>query len=402
MNSAFDRRVNRSGLGNMKDILRTDAMRQMDVESFSGAEMDFSTAPCIARAVHELADRGIYGYTVQTSEYNDAIVWWMANTRGWQIDPAWIVPTYGTIFSTATAIRMCLKDPQDAMLILTPVYYRYEQAAARMGKRTLRCPLKYSDGSFKIDFARLEEMMALPEVRLLILCNPNNPTGNIWDEDDLCRIAQLSQRYDVIVFSDEIFAHDVFGGRQVISYGAIEEGKAHAIVSTSLGKCFNFTGVNHADMIISDPALRECFIAQRTADHFGSIGPFEYACVLAAYSEEGLAWKRQANAYVEENAAMVRMFFEKYLQPNYVCPMEGTFVCFIEWRGLKLKGKDLTDFFEREALVQLEPGDEYAPEYDGFTRMTLGSTHEQTMAALKRMKDAVDAHPEIQIRYSQE
>lgn len=395
MNNRFDTCVNRDNLGNMKENLRTKAMRDRDLQGFSGAEMDFPTAPCIARAVHALADRGIYGFTVQTREYNDAIVWWMKHTRNWEIDPAWIVPTYGTIFSVATAIRMCLKDEQDAMLVITPVYYRYEQAATRMHKRTLHCPMNYADGRFSIDLSRLEEMMALPEVKLLILCNPNNPTGNIWTEDTMRQIARMSVRYDVVVFSDEIFANDVYGGRSVVSYGSIEAGRSRAIVSTSLGKSFNFTGVNHADMLIPDPQLRERFATQRTADHFGSIGPFEYVCVKAAYSPEGREWKRQANAYVEENMKLVQAFFAERLAPNHVCVTEGAFIAFIEWRGLKLRGEEITDFFEKEALVQLEPGIEYAPEYDRFTRMSVGSTRDQIRSALERMEAAIAAHPEV-------
>lgn len=394
MNYDFDTCVDRSGLGNMKDMLRNDQMRADGVEAFCAAEMDFKTAPCILKALHNMVDRGIFGFTVQTAEYNERIRWWMENSRDWQISPDWIVPAYGTIFSVATSIRLFC-GPEDGIIVMTPVYYRYEQAATRLHRRTTHCPLMNDGKRFSIDFAALEQAMADPHNRLLVLCNPHNPTGNVWGREELERIAALSVKYGVYVFSDEIFADDVFGGKRVTSYGEIEAGWPYALVCTGLGKSFNYTGVNHADLIIPDAALRERFRAQRDADHFGSIGPFEYTSVISAFTPEGLSWQRASRAYMEENARIVKDFFAERLAPNVVYPMEGCYIAFIEWRGLKLTGEELHRFLEDEAQLVLEPGDHYGDGYGRFSRISLGSTHEQTIAALERAEAAIRRHPEI-------
>ena len=390
----FDQRVNRDGLANLKHEYTAPEIRAEGIEAFNAAEMDFPTAPCIQRALHAMVDRGIFGFTIQTPEYNARIAWWMKETRGMEIDPDWIVPAMGTIFSVATALRMTCAGG-GRLMVLAPVYYRYEQAAHRMGLQTVQVPLHNDGERFTIDFEALERAMADPDNRLLVLCNPHNPTGNVWGERDLRTIAALSAKYRKVVFSDEIFANDAFDGRTVTPYIAIEEGRPYAMTCISLGKSFNYTGVNHADVLIPDAALRERYIAQKYADHFGSIGPFEYTSVMAAYTPEGRDWQQKSLAYMDGNRRIVEDFFRTRLAPNKVYPMEGAFVGFIQWRGLKLTGEALHRFLEKEAMAVLEPGDHYAQAYAGYSRISLGSTHEQTLALLERIEAAIRRHPEV-------
>lgn len=153
-----------------------------------------------------------------------------------------------------------------------------------------------------------------------------NPIGRVWLKEDLCRVAELSAKYDVIVLSDEIFGEMTFGGHRVTSYASIKKGQKNAITVTSLGKAFNFTGVNHAHVIIPDEELRERFEKQKYADHYGSMGPFEYVSVLGAYCEEGKRWFSRVKAYIGENGKFVKDFLAKHIPNAYVFPIEGTFI----------------------------------------------------------------------------
>ena len=118
--------------------------------------------------------------------------------------------------------------------------------------------------------------MALPDVTLMVLCNPQNPTGTVWKREELERLAELAKKYDVVVFSDEIYAEFCFLDQPVVPFAAIPAAMGHAISCTGLGKAFNFTGVNHANNLIPDLALREAFTTQRNRDHYGSIDPIAY------------------------------------------------------------------------------------------------------------------------------
>lgn len=379
----------RRGSGNLKWEITPEALRRRGIQSFAGAEMDFKTAPSVIRSMKETVENGLFGFTLITDEYRQAVVWWMKEMRGCEIDPDWIVPVYGTIFSIATAIRMTTEKGQ-GMIVQTPVYYRYESAADYLGRKTVYNPLKIENGGFRMDLADLEEKMRDPDNRLLVLCNPQNPIGRVWPEEDLRRVGELSAKYGVTVISDEIFGEMTFDGHTAVPYVSLPEGRANAITVISLGKAFNFTGVNHANVIIPDEELRKRYVAQRNADHYGSMGPLEYAAVMGAYNPEGKAWFEGARDRIGENGRIMREMVEKNFPQAVFYPMEGTSVCWIDWSFLGLKGKDLERFFAEEALVAVEAGTEYGKEYSAFTRINVSSTRVQIAEAAERMRAAVN------------
>ena len=384
----FESCVDRQHIGNMKDVLTPQALKDQHITSFAAAEMDFKTAPSVIRSVTEMVQNGVYGFTIPTTEYKNAVKWWLGKVRNWEIADEWIVPVLGTIFSIATAIRMTTKE-DEGIIVQSPVYYRYEQAARRMNRKTVYNNLKIADGNYVMDYEDLEKKMADPNNKLLVLCNAHNPIGRVWKKEELEQVAELSEKYRMPVICDEIFGEMTYDGNQVVPYASLEKGRAYAMTVISLGKAFNFTGVNHANVIIPDTKLRERYEKQKYADHYGSMGPFEYASVLGAYCEEGYQWFREVKNYIQENAHFVKTFFEKNIPQAVVYPIEGTSVCWIEWSFLGIKGKELHDFLVEEALFDIEPGDEYGPDCGQYTRMNLSSPRKQIEDALQRVLKSV-------------
>lgn len=380
--------VDRAGTGSLQESLTPAPVRAQGYASFGGAELDFKTAPCIRRALSAYAQGGYYGFSLPDDAYRERVVWWMAHARDWDIDGAWVVPTLGTVYSVATCLRM-LVGPGQAMIVQPPVYYRYEQAARRLGLSTTYNPLVVRDGRYQMDYEGLERLMADPANTLLVLCNPANPVGRVWSFDELRRVAELSARYGTVVLSDEIFAEVTFDGHRTVPYASISAGRAYAITLTSIGKTFSCTGLNFANAIIPDAALRERFSAQRTRDHFGSVDPFGRVAMMAAYTPEGLAWQRSTLPYIAESRRMVAEAIEG-AGFGRVWPTEGTFVSWVEWEeGLALAGDEFTDFLAREALLVVESGLEYGDDCERFSRINLGALHEQTAAAMDRLVEAV-------------
>ena len=390
----FETAVSRSHMGNMKEEMASDIMKSRGIVSFGGAEMDFPTAPSVIDAIVRRAKNGLLGYTIVDASYLEPIVFWMRRMRNTEISPQWIVPVLGTIYSVATAIRLLCR-PGEGIITMTPVYYRYEQAARRLGRETFHCPLIEKNGIYTIDFELLERLMAKDECRLLVLCNPHNPVGRVWSRDELTGIARLSARYRVPVFSDEIFAEITFDGHETIPYISIEEGREWAMTATSLGKTFNFTGVNQANVFIPDERLREAFVRQRTADHFGSIDPLFHAAIGGAYCEEGAAWVKALLEHLDKNRTKLMSAFG----PSGACdgrisPVEGSFVAWIRWQLPKdrsgcLEGEALAEFLRREALLDLEPGLEYGSDCGFYTRMNFATTTKQLLGAIGRIRQCV-------------
>ncbi len=370
---------------NMKYALTDPAVLRAGNESFDGAEPDFKTAPAIERAVIALAKNGLYGFTILDKVYQDAVCWWMKNSRNVEISPEWIVPTLGVIHAVATAIRLFTQEGE-GIVVLSPVYNRFSQAATRLLRTTTTCDLKIEKGRYEIDFAALEDALRIETNKLLVICNPQNPIGRIWTMDELSRIAALAEKYGVAIFSDEIFADNTYGGRTCPCF--LDVPGAKAIVATSLGKSFHFTGVNHANILIADDALRARFIDRRTRDHFGSIDPLVYESVVAAYTPEGLDWLRAANAYTQENIALLKAFFARRLPDVPVYGGEGAYLLWMDWRRMFASETALLDFLFHKAYFHLDAGSHYGAER--FTRMCVASPRWSIEKALNTLERALD------------
>lgn len=376
------------GPANMKQILTPPEVTAAGNISFDGAEPDFPTAPVIREAMIRFAQNGLYGFTLCDDTYRNAVVWWMENSRKTRIRPEWIVPVLGTIYSVATAIRLCTREGE-GIILTSPVYNRYRQAADRLNRKTADCPLIREGQSYRMDWEAIERAMREPENRLFILCNPHNPIGQIWGREELERLAELANRYQVTVFSDEIFADNCYEGRQCPCYLSIPGAASHGIVATSLGKSFGFTGVNHANILIADESLRERFTDRRTRDHYGSLDPMVYECVLAAYSGRGLAWVDAFNRYTQENIRRIRSFFETYLPKVSIYGGQAGYILWMDWSAYFGREEELMDFLIRKAHFCMGEGSEYdAP---CFTRMCVASPWRYIEKALRDLKTAAAA-----------
>jgi len=349
--------------------------------------MDFKTAPVIIDALVKRAKIGLMGFTLADDKYLSSIRWWMKNMRDWEIEKDWIVPTYGTIHSVATTIR-AFTEEGDGVIVQPPVYNRYEQAVRRTNREIVSNPLIYKDGKYSMDFDDLERCMKVDKNRLFVLCNPHNPIAKVWRPSDLEIISSLAQRYNVLVFSDEIFGEITFNGNSTIPYAKVAGNESHSIVATSLGKVFNFTGVNNANMIIPDSETRDKFGVQRDADHYGSIDPLTHAAVCAGYGPKGSDWVREMKKYVAENINMIWNFFRSNIPDVRVSEVEGSFVIWIDWRGLRLDDDELQSFLLNEAYLDLDRGINYGIGGKGFTRMNVAAPRGKIEESLGYLFDA--------------
>lgn len=376
---------------NLKGSVTPKKVLEAGNVSFDGAEPDFPTAPAIEKAVMGLAKNGLYGFTICDDVYRERVCWWMEHSRGTKISEEWVVPTLGTIYSLATAIRMCTAEGE-GIILTSPVYNRYEQAARRLNRKTVKCPLILKDGRYQMDFEAIAFAMSRPENHLFVLCNPHNPIGQIWSREELFKLSELANTYGVYVFSDEIFADNCYGGRQCPCYLDIPGARKHAMTATSLGKAFHFTGVNHANMLIADEELRERFSDRRTRDHYGSIDPLAYESILGAYTLEGLDWLRASNKYVEENNRLIREFFRQKLPDVPVYGGEGGYILWMDWRNRFWKETDMAGFLYEKAFFHVDMGSNYDAPL--FTRMCTASPRWCIERALGTLKAALNGQEE--------
>lgn len=373
MKYEFDRLVSREHMGSLKEALMPEGWTG-SLPSLDGAEMDFPTAPSIVQKMRELIDNGLFGYTLADEAYRERVCWWMREVRSWCIEPEWIVPSPGTIHSIATTIRLLTREGE-GVLVQKPDYPRYAQAIRRLGRRVIESPMQMVNGQYEMDWNKLEEKMT--EAKLMILCNPHNPTGRVWTQQECSRLMKLAESCHVKVISDEIFAEVVWDGYHTTPCG-------HMTI-TSLGKTFNFTGVNHANVIISDEELRQKWIQQRDADHFGSIEPWVYAAIQGAYSPEGKDWVEAMLSYVNENREKMIRLSQKVPSMTVVRP-QGTYVMWLHLDGFESEAAEMA-FLRDRAEIIATPGSEYGGE--GWFRMNMATPHACWQQAIQNLERAV-------------
>lgn len=355
----FDTPIQRNRPGVLKDTFMPDHVRAAGLPLYWGAEFDFATCPAFSEGVRKCAEGGAFGFTLQSAVYNQRVCWWMENVRRFHCEPEWIVPTHGTIFGLATAIRMFLLPQKKRLLVINPGYNRYAQAAHRMGLQDDASDMILVDGVYRIDWDDLEKKMADPQNGLLVFSNPNNPTGRILEKEELERIGELSEKYAMPVYCDEIFAETTRGSMPVYPYALVEKGRSLAMCCTSLGKCMSLTGVNHANVLIPDAKLRDQYTDQKYADHYGSIDPMLHAGLMNAYSEEGAAFIRALNEYVDENVALVEKEVPELFPGAKVIHPQGTFVIWIDFTGCGMDADALAEMLNEKYLFCGDAGDDY-------------------------------------------
>ncbi len=383
MTFTFDTMADRAEIGNMKNTMADTSDSSLLV--LAGAEMDFPTAPIIRDRLSEFSKRGIYGFTLADESYRNTICWWMQHMRAWKILPEMIVPTLGTVFALCTAIR-AFTEPGDGVIIQHPSYYRFDRAIEQTGRVVVSNSLIEQDGQYRLDLEDLAEKMADSRNKLLVLCNPHNPTGKVFAREDLSEIALLAHKYQIVVFSDEIFAETARPDFPVMPYAQIDP--VWGITSTSLGKTFNFTGVNHANLILPNSTLREQYLIQRGRDHFGSIDPFFYNALKAAYTPEGADWVSAMNAHTWGNYRILRDGLHDVAPQLSLSPMEGTYVVWLDCRSLHMSDDALESFFREQLHTIIDLGYEYGPGGSGFVRFCIATPRAQILELLRRLKSA--------------
>ena len=370
--------VDRRGTGNMKGAFPVRGETSLIPLILAGAEMDFPTAPVIREALSAFALRGIYGFTLPDGDYLASVLWWLRSQRHMQVEEEDVVPTLGTIFALNTAIR-AFTEPGDGVILMTPSYSRHDRSVLRNGRNILSCPLVWSEGRYAMDPEALSGLMAEKRNRLLVLCHPHNPTGRVWGQEELRSLAGLADKWGVRVFSDEIFADITHPLHPAAAMTDLLPDLAMSC--TSLGKTFNFTGVNHAHVVIRDRDMREKYLQQRNTDHFGSLDPFFYQAVRAGYTPQGAEWVRAVRDQVMANHAMLQ---EEVRDRGYIlAPWEGGFVGWM--RAESMTGEELALRLERKESVLVDSGREYGEAGEGWIRFNLAAPSATIRAFARRL-----------------
>jgi cystathionine beta-lyase len=390
----FDTPVNRIGTDCAKWDNRKLVFGTEDVIPMWVADMDFAVAEPITAALRKRIEHPVYGYSWPSPSLVTAVVDRMNRNYNWKIEPDWIVFTPGVIPALTVALR-AFTHPGDSVVINDPVYHPFWSLIPNAGCRVSASPLNFVGDQFRMDLADLKKrfapagagFMAEPQPKALILCNPHNPVGRVWTADELKAIGKITIDAGAIVISDEVHCELLFDGVKHTPFSSIsEEFAKNSIVCMSASKTFNLAGLAASVIIIPNPRLRAAFQSTRS----GLLPQPDILAMTAleAAFRDGDEWLNQLRTYLQGNLDFLTDFFKKHIPKIKVIRPQGTYLVWLDCRGLELDSKGLRDFFVHKARVGLDEGCRFGPGGEGFMRMNVACPRVTLEEALKRIEES--------------
>lgn len=352
------------------------------------ADMDFRTAPCIAEALRQNADHGIFGYSYATDGYYKAVQNWFATRFGWQIEREWMVFSPGVVFALSTAIRVTTQ-PGEAVLVTPPVYYPFYNVIHNNGRTLVESQLLYENGKYTIDYEDFEKKIVENGVKLFILCSPHNPICRVWTPEELGRIGDICRRHGVKVVSDEIHCDFTWPGVTHTPFlTACPEMAEETILCTAPSKSFNLAGLQTSNIIIPGKALREAWQKEMLRINYHAPNSLGLRACQAAY-EGGAQWLDACVAYMHGNLCYMRQFLEEHIPQIKLVEPEGTYFAWLDCSGLGLSKEALDELIIRKARLWLDTGSLFGQCSEQFQRVVLACSRSVVAEAMERLKDAV-------------
>ena len=383
MNYDFDKQIDRRNSGSLKwDVADNELALWV-------ADMDFETAPCIKDAICNRALHGIFGYSIVTDKWSDSYVNWWKKRHNLNIDKDALIFCTGIVPAISSCVRK-LTTPAEKVLIQTPCYNIFFNSIVNNGRVPLESPLSFDGSSYSMDFERLEKDLSDPQVSLMILCNPQNPTGNIWNTDELRRVGELCRKYGVTVISDEIHCDIVRPGYGYVPFASVSETCAEISVSClAPSKCFNIAGINSAAVMVPNTVLRHKVCRALNTDEVAEPNAFAVDATIAAFME-GEDWLNQLNDYLFNNRNFAEEFIAKEIPGFTVIKGDSTYLLWVrlgtDSDGNEINADEFAEALRRETGLRVNGGCEYGRSGDNFIRINLACPRAVLTDALMRLK----------------
>lgn len=354
------------------------------------ADMDFETAPAVMEAIARRAAHGTYGYSIVPREWYAAIGQWWQTRHGFFIPAEWLMFCTGVVPAISSAVRK-LTTPAEQVVMLTPVYNIFFNSVYNNGRNILPCPLRYENGTYSIDFEDLAKKLADPQTTLMLLCNPHNPIGKLWDRETLARIGALCAEHHVTVLSDEIHCDLTDPGKAYVPFASVnEQCRDISVVCIAPSKTFNLAGLQSAAVYAANPVLRHKINRAINTDEVAEPNAFAVSAATAAYTKGG-PWLDALRAYLFENKAIVCTALEK--TPLLLVPSEATYLLWIDCTALC--GADATAFaafLRRETGLYCTAGAVYGVGGAPFFRMNIACPRSRVQDGIDRLLRGIAAY----------
>lgn len=345
------------------------------------ADMDFQVAEPVVEALRKTVDHQIFGYTIAPPAYYEAIQKWFSDKYDWEISKEEIIYAPGTVHSLNIAVK-AFTEKGDGVIIQRPVYPPFTSAIEGHGRTVKNNMLKRDDsGHYHIDFEDFEALAQEDDTTMFIMCNPHNPTGNIFSGDDLARLSEICRENGVTIIADEIHGDLIRLGETFTPIVKAASHTDHIVTLTAINKTFNLAGLHCTNVVVTDEELRKQFQEEQG---MSLPSPFTVSALIAAYTE-GDEWLHQVRAYIDGNIDFVIDFLSREMPKVKVERPAGTYVLWMDFSGYGITPEEVHDRIYNRANVLLEDGKMFGGEGNEFQRICVPSPRSVLEEALNRI-----------------
>tara|TARA_Y100001001_G_scaffold19728_1_gene17021 strand:+ start:2711 stop:3922 length:1212 start_codon:yes stop_codon:yes gene_type:complete len=394
VSSPFDQPVSRENTCSVKFDARRAVFGRDDVIPVWVADMDFAAPEAVTRALSERAAHPVYGYTLFPDSLYQSMIDWFADRHGWEIQRQWILMAPGVVPSLNAAC-IAYAGPGEGVIIQPPVYPPFFSSVRHSGRKVIENPLVPEDpdtgepGHYRMDLDHLEQCAARPDARILLLCSPHNPVGRVWSDEELRAVLAIARRHQLVVVSDEIHCDLTYRDKPRHTLLANLAGPEDALVmAVAPSKTFNMPGLGLSALVIPDSDRRRAIKAVFASMHLPQCNPFSIAGFEAGYRHGG-PWLDDLMAYLQANRDYVVEAVSQRLPGIRVSAPEGTYLMWLDCRGLDLDDAGLKRFFVRDAGVGMNPGVSFGDQGSGFMRLNIGCPRAVLEEVLGRIETAL-------------
>lgn len=384
----FEHAPSRRNVGAIKWDMMLKKMPYLpeDVLPFTVADMEFATAPEIRDALTEYIAKNPLGYTQPTDGYFAALDRWMTRRHGFSVQKEQVVLSDGVVPALDAAARIFTSDG-DAVLVPTPVYFPFFSAVEKAGRTLVPCDLIEKGDGYAFDFAAFEQAAKRPDVTLCILSSPHNPIGKVYTAGELGRIARICADNGVYLICDEIHHDLILPGVTFTSAGTLEEGlRKNIMLCTAPSKTFSLAGLSCSNLIFFDPERKQQFVQGGGARSVNALGLV--AC-RAAY-DLAEPWLDALLLVLDKNRRLIETYISTYLPMLRCTKLEGTYLMWIDCRGLGMNEKELEQFLHARALLFANAGGMFGKAGEGFIRINIACPTESLKLMLTRLRAAIE------------
>lgn len=384
----FDKIIDRTGSGDLKHEVLEERYGRSDLLPLWVADMDFETPHFITDALRKRMDHSLFGYTVEPKDYWPTVQQWLKDHHQWDVKREWLTYIPGIVKGIGMVVNIFTK-PGDKVIIQPPVYHPFRLTPQGNGREVVYNPLhENADGSYSMDFDNLAEV-ADDQCKVLILSNPHNPAGIVWDKDTLARLADFCHDRHILVISDEIHCDMALWGNKHVPFATVSEKAAQGSITFGApSKTFNIAGIVSSYAIVPNDEIRAKFYSWLTANELNEPTIFSPIATIAAF-QHGEEWRQAMLHYVEENILFVEDYCKKHIPQLKPLRPEASFLVWLDCRQLGIDHKQLVDLFVNKAHLALNDGEMFGQGGEGFMRMNVGTPRSVLQQALEQLRQAL-------------